>query len=134
MSAAWLAKAAGRVTAAVRRFAELLLLGHGPSAHAFERRTKEVALREVMGALRIDLLRFLDWQFARPVLFANLVAWPCAYIFVRRWLEGFSYHINLSLWMFGAAGALALVIALGTVAGYSIIVARTRPVEALRYE
>jgi putative ABC transport system permease protein len=99
-----------------------------------ERRTKEIGLRKVMGASRLDILRFLGWQFARPVLWANLIAWPCAYFFMQRWLEGFAYHVNLSLLTFFAAGALALVIALATVASHSLLVARAKPVDALRYE
>jgi putative ABC transport system permease protein len=99
-----------------------------------ERRTKEVALRKVMGARRLDILRFLGWQFARPVLWANLFAWPCAYVFLRRWLEGFAYHVDISPLAFLAAGALTLIIALATVVGHALRVAGAKPVMALRYE
>jgi putative ABC transport system permease protein len=99
-----------------------------------ERRTKEIGLRKVMGANRMDILRFLAWQFARPVLWANLLAWACAYFLLQRWLEGFAYHINQSLVLFVVAGALALVIAFITVFGHAMMVARAKPVDALRYE
>jgi putative ABC transport system permease protein len=36
--------------------------------------------------------------------------------------------------VFLAAGVLALIIALATVAGHALLVARAKPVEALRYE
>jgi putative ABC transport system permease protein len=87
-----------------------------------------------MGASRSDILRFLGWQFARPVLWANLLAWPLAYLCMHRWLEGFAYHVDLNPLAFLAASVLALVIALATVSGHALMVARTRPVEALRYE
>jgi putative ABC transport system permease protein len=99
-----------------------------------ERRTKEIGLRKVMGATRLDILRFLGWQFARPVLWANVIAWPCAYLVMHWWLERFASHIQLGPLTFLAAGALALVIALTTVAGHALIVARAKPVDALRYE
>jgi len=99
-----------------------------------ERRTKEIGLRKVMGARRRDILMFLGWQFTRPVLWANLIAWPCVYLVMQRWLEGFAYHTNIGLLTFVAAGALALVIALATVASHALLVARAKPVEALRYE
>ena len=87
-----------------------------------------------MGANRADVLRLLLWQFTKPVLWANVIAWPAAYFIMKRWLEGFAYHLDLELWIFLAASALALVIAVATVIGHALLVARSRPVEALRYE
>jgi putative ABC transport system permease protein len=106
----------------------------GLSVHSAEQRTKEIGIRKAMGASRVDVLRMLLWQFARPVLWANVIAWPCAYLVMHRWLEGFASHIQLDPLTFLATGALALVIALATVASHSLLVARAKPVEALRYE
>ena len=79
-------------------------------------------------------MRLLLWQFAKPVLWANLGAWPVGYFVMRRWLDGFANHIELEPWMFLAASALAVVIALLTVMGHALLVSRSRPVKALRYE
>jgi putative ABC transport system permease protein len=106
----------------------------GLAVFTAERRTREIGLRKVMGASRWDILRFLGWQFARPVLWANVIAWPLAYVGMQRWLQGFAYHVDLSPLAFLIASVLALVIALATVSGHALMVARTRPVEALRYE
>ena len=99
-----------------------------------ERRTKEIGLRKVLGAKRLDILQFLAWQFARPVLWANFLAWPCAYFVLQRWLEGFAYHIDQGPLLFILAGALALLIAFVTVVGHALAIARAKPVDALRYE
>jgi putative ABC transport system permease protein len=106
----------------------------GLAVFTAERRTREIGLRKVMGASRWDILRFLGWQFTQPVLWANLIAWPLAYFCMHRWLQGFAYHVDLNPLAFVAASALALIIALATVSGHALMVARTRPVEALRYE
>jgi putative ABC transport system permease protein len=106
----------------------------GLSAHSAEQRTKEIGIRKAMGASSTDMVRLMLGEFSRPVLWANLIAWPCAYWFLHRWLEGFAHHVDIGALTFVAAGTLALVVALATVAGHAVLVARAKPVEALRYE
>lgn len=106
----------------------------GLAAAAAERRTREIGIRKALGAGSMDILRMLLWQFSTPILWANLLAWPVSAFLVRRWLEGFPDHINLGLLTFVAAGVLTLVIALATVTAHALLIARARPVEALRYE
>jgi putative ABC transport system permease protein len=115
----------------------LLLAGlglFGLAAFTAERRTKEIGIRKAMGAETGELTRLLLWQFAKPVLWANLIAWPIAGYVMHRWLQGFAYHVELEPWPFVASGALALGIALITVTTHSLRVARAKPVMALRYE
>jgi putative ABC transport system permease protein len=76
----------------------------------------------------------LLWELTRPVLLANLIAWPVGFYFMSRWLSGFAYHIELSAWMFALSGSLAVLIAWATVSTHALLVARARPATALRYE
>jgi putative ABC transport system permease protein len=106
----------------------------GLAASTAEQRTKEIGIRKAMGADTASILKLLLWQFAKPVLWANLIAWPVAGYLMWQWLQGFAYRIDLPLWLFPAASALALVIAILTVLVHSWLVARAKPVTALRYE
>lgn len=106
----------------------------GLAAFTAERRTKEIGIRKVLGASTGRIVRLLVWQFSRPVLIANLIAWPIAWWLMRDWLNGFDARITLGPTPFVLAGALALAIAVGTIAAHSFRVARTNPIHALRYE
>jgi putative ABC transport system permease protein len=106
----------------------------GLAAFTAERRTKEIGIRKVFGATARDIVKLLAWQFSKPVILANLIAWPVAWWVMRDWLNGFDARIDLGPEPFVVAGVLALAIAIGTIAGHAIKVARTNPVHALRYE
>jgi len=97
-------------------------------------RTKEIGVRKVLGSGRAEIMRLLMWQFSRPVLFANVIAWPAAYFAMSGWLSGFARRIDLEVWMFGLAAVTTLAVAALTVAAHAWTIAGVRPVVALRHE
>ncbi|WP_294235611.1 ABC transporter permease [uncultured Sphingomonas sp.] len=99
-----------------------------------QRRVKEIGIRKTLGASATDIVRLLVGQFLRPVVIANLVAWPLAYVAMRTWLAGFEDRISLSPVYFAAATALALTIAVLTVLGQSLKASRAAPAWALRHD
>ncbi len=106
----------------------------GLAVFTAERRTKEIGIRKVSGARTADVVRLMLWRISIPVAAANLLAWPVAYYYLHGWLEHYAYRITLSPSYFVAAGALALIIAWGTVYANTLRLARTSPMRALRYE
>ncbi len=106
----------------------------GLAALVSEQRTKEIGIRKILGASIPEITRLLSWDFVKGVLFANLIAWPAAFIAMSRWLDSFAYHVDIHLWMFPAAATLALLTALVTVSFQTIRAAVTDPVDSLRYE
>jgi len=106
----------------------------GLAAFTAQRRTKEIGIRKVLGARVRHIVQLLTWQFSKPVVLANLIAWPIAWLAMRDWLNSYDTRIDLGPAPFLLAGLIALAIAVGTVAGHAIRVARANPIVALRYE
>ena len=106
----------------------------GLASFTAQRRIKEIGIRKVLGASVSNLVLMLSKEFALLVGIANLIAWPIAYYAMNRWLQDFAYRIDLEIWAFVLSGFLALFIALTTVSYQAWKVARTNPVDALRYE
>jgi putative ABC transport system permease protein len=97
-------------------------------------RTKEMAIRKVLGATTFELVRMLNASFIIMVFLANLVAWPIAYIFISKWLSSYTYRIELSIWPFAVAMLISMLVTLLTVSLRSYKAARTNPIDALKYE
>ena len=99
-----------------------------------ERRTKEIAIRKILGASSIRLFRMLALEFFVLVVVANAIAWPIAYFLINRWLQNFSYRMDIPLWIFPATIFITLILALMTIFYHILKSAIAEPVQFLRYE
>ncbi len=106
----------------------------GLAAFTAEQRTKEIGIRKVLGASAPGIIQLMLREFVALVGLANLVAWPIAYLVMRRWLQDFAYRTSPGLLIFLGAGGVTLFIALITVSFQAVKAALADPIRSLRYE
>jgi putative ABC transport system permease protein len=104
------------------------------SAFMAEQRSKEIGIRKVLGASVQGITTLLSMDFIKLVLLAIVIASPIAWWAMNKWLQDFAYKIDISWWMFAAAGLGAILIALITVSFQSVRAAIANPVRSLRSE
>ncbi len=97
-------------------------------------RTKEIGIRKVLGSNILKIITMLVSDFIKWVVIAFIIAAPVAYLYISNWLQNFSYHININIWIFILAGCLTLITALISVFVIAYRAALKNPVESLRYE
>ncbi|HEY2648793.1 MAG TPA: ABC transporter permease, partial [Puia sp.] len=100
----------------------------GMASFMAEQRIKEIGVRKVLGASVVNLWGLLSKDFVGLVVISLLFAVPLSIYFMGNWLGKYSYHSDLSWWIFGAACAGALLITLLTVSYQAIKAAMTNPV------
>ncbi|MEJ5089729.1 FtsX-like permease family protein [Sphingobacterium faecium] len=106
----------------------------GLASYIAELRTKEIGIRKVLGASVTGITAMLSRDFVKLVLIAILLASPIAWWTMNKWLEDFSYRIEIQWWIFAVAGIAALTIAILTVSTQAIRAANTNPIKTLRDE
>jgi putative ABC transport system permease protein len=99
-----------------------------------KRRTKEIAVRKVLGASNYQIVNLLNRSFLMLVIAANLIAWPIAYIIINKWLDGFAYRIEIPFLPFIIASVVSVIIAILTVSIQARKAAVSDPAHALKYE
>jgi len=106
----------------------------GLAAYMAENRIKEIGVRKVLGASVASITTLLSKDFLRLVLISILIASPVAWWAMNKWLSGYDYHIQISWWIFVAAGAISIFITLCTVSFQAVKAAVANPIKSLRTE
>jgi putative ABC transport system permease protein len=106
----------------------------GLAAFNAEKRVKEIGVRKVMGASVSQITIRLSADFLKLVGIAILFSLPIGWYAMNKWLEDFTYRINIAWWVYVSAAGIAILIAVLTVSYQSIKAAIVNPVESLRGE
>ncbi len=106
----------------------------GLASFLIERRTKEIGIRKILGAETGGIVVLLSKDFLRWVALANVIAVPIVFLAIGGWLRSFAYRTTVSGWVFVAAAALAIGVAMLTISLHCIRAASANPVSSLRYE
>lgn len=100
------------------------------------RRVKEIGIRKTLGASIEQIVRMLSLRILWWMIPGIIVAFPFVWLIVSKWLERFSYHIELAkywwVWIIGAL--VSITIGMLSVFFQSGRAAKANPVESLKYE
>ena len=106
----------------------------GMSLFFIRQRKKEIGVRRIMGSTTNEVLSLLLTKFCAPLLVSFIFAVPLSWFIMDKWLEGFSYRIGLSPWIFIASGAVSLLIAVISIFFQTLHAAHSNPADAIRAE
>jgi putative ABC transport system permease protein len=106
----------------------------GVSSFMLIRRTKEIAIRKIIGAGAWQILGLLNKNFIKSIFIGFLLALPVAWYAMNSWLQNFSYRANIGWLPFLVAICTNLAITLITVSALAIKAITTNPVSSLRTE
>ena len=106
----------------------------GLAAYATQQRVQEIGVRKVLGASSGRIVTMLSKDFLKLVTISSIIAFPVAWYAMHKWLEDFTYRIQIGWWIFLIAAAIAIFIALFTISFQAIRAAIANPVKSLRTE
>ncbi|MEX1238919.1 MAG: ABC transporter permease [Cyclobacteriaceae bacterium] len=107
---------------------------YGLTIFMVSQRTKELALRRILGASLSNIVRLFSKDFVRLIIIANVIALPVVYLLADRWLDNFAFRIDIGWIMFVVPFLILLTISLTTVSFQTIKTGLTNHVKSLRSE
>ncbi len=97
-------------------------------------RTKEIGIRKVMGAQLTSIFILLNKQYVWLAVIAFVLAVPCSWYAMNKWLSSFKFAITIGWELFAFSLLAGLAIALLTVSYHAIKAALINPADTLKHE
>lgn len=97
-------------------------------------RQREVGIRKIMGARAKQVLKMLLMDFSRPVLIANLIAWPLGFVLASAYLSIFTVRTPVTVGPFAVSLIIALAVAVVAIGAQAYRSSQVRPASVLKYE
>jgi putative ABC transport system permease protein len=104
------------------------------TSYTTKSRTKEMAIRKVLGLHPSGILSLLATEMARWIFVSFVIAGPVAHILMTRWLQNFAYHTNIGTGVFMLSFLIILLISLTAIIYHVTKLARVNPAEMIRHE
>ena len=106
----------------------------GLTSFTIQQRTKEIGIRKTLGASVNNLILLLTREYLVLVGTACIVSLPFAWWLMSRWLEDYTFRIDLGWWFFVVPIVFVLALALFSIISKILSTVKANPVESLRYE
>ena len=99
-----------------------------------EQRVKEIGIRKVLGANVSQIVSILSKDLIILVVISFVIAFPLGYYLMNKWLQDFSYKVDIHWWVFALAALVTMLIAFITMSFTTIKSSLANPVDSLRSE
>lgn len=106
----------------------------GLASYSTEQRTKEIAIRKVLGSENSQIIFLIFREIALLLGIASVLAIPFALVAFNKWLENFAYKIEPGVVPIMIVIAIAFLLNFVTVAYHALKAANSNPIYALKYE